>query len=259
MFQYHPRSDHHSKTCCWVIAFDLLATSSLLRSHVADGKVCIGVNHKMVDFKSGTPKNLDLVIARPAADVRVSRRPQTLADFGKRWGIRLTEDEQAEFSALPTVEKRPVGHVLVALEAKTAATAHQKAESRMFDELNSSHAIVHGAADQAVAVGLAVVNIADSFVSPDRQRPGEAVVVNRHSQPRASDSLIRKLRDLPRRSGPGGPGFDALGIMVVVLHNDGSRVTIHTALPAPQPGDPDTYAAMILRAASLYDYRFSTL
>jgi ribosomal protein L30E len=259
LFQYHSRSDHHSKLCCWAIAFDLLATSSLLRQHVTAGKVCIGVNHTMVDFKTSRKKDLDLVIARPAADARPEEKVVTLADLGESIGVVLTEAEQAEFAALPSVGRRSVGSVLVALEAKAAATEHKKSESRMFDELNSSQATVHGAADQAVAVGLAVVNIADTFLSPGRQKIGEPLVVNRHNQPVATESLIAKLRELPRRSSPGESGFDALGIMVIVLVNDGSPVTVHRDPPSPQPGDPDTYAAMVLRAASLYDYRFSTL
>jgi len=73
MLQYHSRSDHHSKLCCWAIAFDLLKTSSLLRRHVTDAKVCIGVNHTMVDFKTSRKKDLDLVIAKPAASLLVLR------------------------------------------------------------------------------------------------------------------------------------------------------------------------------------------
>jgi hypothetical protein len=259
LLQYHSRSDHHSKLCCWAIAFDLLATSSLLRQHVADEKVCIGINHTMTDFKTNRNKDLDLVIARPAADARPSRTKMTLADIGNSIGVVLTDEERAEFLAFPTVERQPVGSVLVALEAKAAATEHKKSESRMFDELNSSQATVHGAADQAVAVGLAVVNIAETFISPGRQQTGEAPIANHHKQPRVTESLIAKLRELPRRSAPGESGFDALGIMVIVLVNDGSPVTVHSTPPAPQPGDQDTYAAMVVRAASLYDYRFSTL
>src|SRR5207247_1591724 len=129
----------------------------------------------------------------------------------------------------------------------------------LFDELNSSQTTVHGAADHAVAVGLAVVNIAEEFISPGRQSQGQPVIVNRHNQPIATASLINKLRELPRRSSPGESGFDALGILVLSLKNDGSPVTVHEEPPAPQPGDPDTYAAMILRAASLYDYRFASM
>jgi hypothetical protein len=259
MLQYHSRSDHHSKLCCWAIAFDLLTTSSLLRQHVADGKVCIGVNHTMVDFKTSRKKDLDLVIAKPAADYKVATHTVTLAEIGESIGVVLTPEEQAAFAALPPIERQPVGSVLVALEAKACATEHKKSESRMFDELNSSQATIHGAADQAVAVGLAVVNIADTFISPGRQGAGQPLVVNKHNQPVATGSLIAKLRELPRRSAPGESGFDALGIMVIVLVNDGSPVTLHTKPPAPQPGDQDTYAQMVMRAASLYDYRFSQL
>jgi hypothetical protein len=259
MFQYHSRSDHHSKLCCWAIAFDLLSTSSLLRKHVAEAKVCIGVNHTMVDFKTSRKKDLDLVIARPATEEHIEKNVITLLDIGESIGVELTDTERAEFLALPSVERRIVGSVLVALEAKAAATEHKKSESRMFDELNSSQATIHGAADQAVAVGLAVVNISDTFLSPGRQAGSTTPVVNTHKQPAATESLIAKLRELPRRSGPGETGFDALGIMVVRLANDGTPVTIHTGAPAPQPGEPDTYAAMVLRAASLYDYRFSAI
>jgi hypothetical protein len=226
---------------------------------VAEGKVCIGVNHTMVDFKTSRKKDLDLVIARPAADQRPTKNVVTLLDIGESIGVQLTDNERAEFMALPSVERRMVGSVLVALEAKAAATAHNKAESRMFDELNSSQATIHGAADQAVAVGLAVVNISETFLSPGRQGTGPTPVMNWHKQPVATESLIAKLRELPRRSGTGEMGFDALGIMIIALANDGSPVTIHTGPPAPQPGEPDTYAAMVMRAASLYDYRFSTI
>jgi hypothetical protein len=62
-WQYHPRSDRHSKLACWGIAFDLLSTSALLRRHVAEGRVTLGLNHRMVDFGTGRAKNLDLVFA----------------------------------------------------------------------------------------------------------------------------------------------------------------------------------------------------
>ena len=32
-WQYHPRSDYHSKIACWGILFDLLVCSDLLRAH----------------------------------------------------------------------------------------------------------------------------------------------------------------------------------------------------------------------------------
>src|ERR1700760_3508847 len=67
-WQYHSRSDHHSKVVCWAAMFDLLNTSALLRAHVTDGKVIFGVNHTMRDFKTRRKKDLDLVIARPGTE-----------------------------------------------------------------------------------------------------------------------------------------------------------------------------------------------
>jgi hypothetical protein len=43
LWQYHSRSDRHSKIACWAAFFDLLNTSALLRTHVAEGKVIFGV------------------------------------------------------------------------------------------------------------------------------------------------------------------------------------------------------------------------
>ena len=61
-WQYHSRSDHHSKVACWGIIFDLLCTSSLLQRHVATGRVYFGINHEMRDFEHDRKKNLDLVL-----------------------------------------------------------------------------------------------------------------------------------------------------------------------------------------------------
>jgi len=257
MWQYHSRSDHHSKLSCWAIAFDLLSTSSLLRQHVAEGKVTIGVNHEMVDFKVRRKKNLDLVIARPS-DESTDTRPTTLSELADGIGVLLSREERAEFEALPSVDKRPVGAVLVALEAKACMTAHSKSRPRLYDELNSSQQTIHGAADQAVAVGLAMVNIAPTFVSPGLQK-GKSPVVTQHKQPAVTEKVIAKLRELPRRTTTGTEGFDALGIVIVDLRNDGTPVAITTGPPAPQAGDQDTYAEMVMRAASLYDYRFAAM
>src|SRR5580692_3480384 len=61
-WQYHSRSDHHSKVACWGIVFDLLCSSPLLRRHVEGGVVHFGVNHEMRDFVHDRKKNLDLVL-----------------------------------------------------------------------------------------------------------------------------------------------------------------------------------------------------
>lgn len=256
-YQYHSRSDHHSKLACWCIAFDLLTTSSLLRRHVAEGRVTIGINHEMLDFERGRKKDLDLVIARPAAES--TTKSTTLDDLAAHLGVQLDTTEALAFSALPEVTKKPVGSVLVALEAKACMTEHTKALPRLYDELNSSQQTVHGANDAAIACGLAMVNIADTFISPGRQVTGQPPTVTNHKQDAVTRSVIDKVRQLPRRSQPGNSGFDALGIMVIDLRNDGSPVLSIATPPAPQPGEGDTYDEMIRRTANLYDYRFAAI
>lgn len=78
-WQYHSRSDRHSKIACWGVLFDLLQASNLLKSHVDDGKVVFGVNHVMRDFVNNKKKALDLVICRPGnVDKPQKRRPASL-------------------------------------------------------------------------------------------------------------------------------------------------------------------------------------
>ena len=259
VWQYHPRSDRHSKIACWAIAFDLLAKSALLRRHVTEGRVVLGINHRMVDFATGRSKNLDLVFARPEA--AAGRR--TLRSMGADYGIVLDKEEQSVLEELPEWYTAPAGAVLVALEAKAAMTAFIRALPRLYDELNSSHLCTHGASSQALAVGFAMVNGSSEFVSPDRNRrvvgPGAAATVSTEPQPRSLARTLGKLEEIPRRSNVRDTGFDALGIVVVEGRNDGSPFNLVTRSPAPQPGSAYHYDSMVLRVANEYDTTFSTI
>lgn len=257
-WQYHSQSDRHSKVACWAIGFELLESSALMRSHVLAGKVVLGVNHTMNDFKTGRRKKLDLVIARP--DGPVPGDAPTLSTLATKWGIPLDGDEQARLAALPQAPVAPVGNVLVALEAKACMTAHIKSLPRLYDELNSSHLTVHGASTQALAVGFAMVNAATSFVSPNLNKHDLAAVqpvVSEHPQPHYAQRTLDKLKEIPRRSGPGQEGFDALGIVLVDMHNDGTSVSVHSNPPAPAPGDLFHYDQMLNRVVHGYEVAFS--
>lgn len=103
---------------------------------------------------------------------------------------------------------------LIALEAKAAFTEFGKARPRLYDELNSSHLTIHGDTDQAIAVGLAMINAAPSFVSPLRNPwsiGSHDTIINNHNQPKDTESAISKVKQLPRRSASGQRGFDAVG------------------------------------------------
>lgn len=146
----------------------------------------------------------------------------------------------------------------MALEAKACMTAHQRALPRLYDELNSSHATVHGSTAEAIAVGFAMVNIAECYLSPDQNKENlsSSPRWSSHRQPRDAALTIDKLRQLPRRTTVAEPGYDAFAIAVVDMCNDGSSVSLHDNAPAPRPGDIYHYASMIDRIANLYATRF---
>lgn len=257
-WNYHSRSDHHSKVACWGIVFDLLRTSGLFRKHVAENRIGFGINHEMRDFQHDRKKDLDLVICLPSSGGGSGR---TLAQLGDHYGVDLSESERKELQALPTLCERPVGTVMLALEAKACMTAHQKALPRLYDELNSSHQTVHGAQDSAIAAGLVMVNFAERFLSPgiNTRIATEGPVWTTHRQPRSVEITVDKVKQLPRRSVTGIAGYDALGIVVVDCANDGSPVTLVTAPPAPQPQDNYHYATMMDRLRGIYDTRFAQI
>jgi hypothetical protein len=259
-WQYHSRSDHHSKVACWGIVFDLLRTCPLLYRHVEAGRVYFGINHEMRDFVHDRKKNLDLVLCtRSGADE--GGLGQSLERMADDLGIELDEKERSEFAALPELRRAPVGSVLMALEAKACMTAHQRALPRLYDELNSSHLTVHGATDQAIAAGFAMVNIASRYLSPDLNKKNRAVDPewSAHDQPRDASLAVDKIRQLPKRAKPGDTGYDALAIVIVDCANDGTPVGLVSTPPAPQPGEIYHYASMIDRLAHVYATRFKAL
>jgi hypothetical protein len=250
-WQYHSRSDRHSKIACWGILFDLLSKSDRLRRQARSGDVVFGVNHEMVDFRNNRKKKLDLVLCSPRGQARGS----SFMHLVDRYGIVLDAQELDLAASLPGFLEGPVGMVRVALEAKACMTEHVKALPRLHDELNSSHLTVHGAANHAIAVGFSMINASTRFISSDRNKHDLGLVpptITTHTQPKATDRVLQKLREIPRRTRPAEEGFDAFGVVVVELVNDGSPVRLLTSPPAPEAGDIFDYEAMIDRTVDLY-------
>ncbi len=258
-WQYHSRSDHHSKVACWGIVFDLLSSCPLLRRHVEDGRVGFGINHEMRDFVHDRKKNLDVVLCTPSSAGAPSE--VTFASLANDYALDLSAEEIVKLGELPPLRRRAVGGVLLALEAKAAMTAHQRALPRLYDELNSSHLTVHGATDQAIAAGFVMVNLASRYLSPDLNKRNRASEPewSSHGQPRDAQLVIDKVRQLPKRAKVGDAGYDALAIVVVDAANDGGEVRLVTSPPAPQPGDIYNYASMIDRVGHIYATRFRDL
>ena len=166
--------------------------------------------NEMSDFKTRRRKKLDLVVARPGTtQTGKTHRSRPFEDLGVNLGVRLSPEQQRALADLPVAVEGPVGSVLIALEAKACMTEHGKARPRLYDELNSSHLTIHGASDQAIAVGFVMLNAASTFISPDRNKfdiSRQPPTVNVHQQPQATLSVEAKVRELPRRTRPGEEG-----------------------------------------------------
>lgn len=246
-WQYHSRGARHSIAACWGVMLDLLHQSSLLQQHVRDGRVVFGLDHRMHDFAANRSKNLDLVIARPHADGWSKRRPpRRFSELPDVYDLHLTSQQRELLPALPDPLEGEVGAVHLALEAKACMTAFTKAYPRLYDELNSSHAVIHGASNRALAVGLAIINVSDRFLSP-------VGGWNTHRQPQDALGAIEKVEQLPRRSGDEGTGYDGLGIILLDIANDGSPVEVSDRVDVPLNYQ---YERMIIRMANEYDVRF---
>lgn len=258
-WQYHPRSDRHSKIACWSIMFDLMRSCALMRKHATEGRIGFGVNHEMVDFTNDRKKSLDLVVSFPRA---VDEPPETmtLVDLATEYRIVLTAEERQELASLPRIERRPVGDVLLAVEAKACMTAHQRAGPRLYDELTSAWGCINGSSPHAIAVGFGMVNASAEFISPDRNRArivqGDRRV-NQERQPHSTEITLRRLRSIRVRGHVTERGFDAVGILTVFARNDFSAITLAPPPLSPSPEDPHNYERMILRVAGLYDGRFA--
>jgi hypothetical protein len=229
VYQYHPRSDAHSVALCRMILEDLLAACQPLREQALAGRVVYGINYEYKFPRSHKPKTLDLAI-----------------------GIG-TPDTHKE--SVPGIYQGAIAKLLFSCESKTVMTEHSKSQPRLFDELSSSHEIVHkGGGASVIAAGIAVVNIADTFVSPLRQKSAKMHVTT-HKQPQAAAKMLKHLQGLPVRKGKTGVGFDAYCSVVVNCDNQ-APASLHTAPPAPQVGDQDEYGTFLARISTAYDDRF---
>lgn len=229
IYRYHPRSDAHSKMLCGYVIEDIIQNCEVLRQHLDLGEVVYSVNSEQV-FANGKKKALDLAIGKPvtANDVLFTKKASK---------VGFTE-------------------LRLACEAKQCMTEHSKSKPRIFDELSSSHEIVHQGDSQAIAGGLTVVNIAKEFTSPTRQMSAEGDPIKTlHKQPGAAIAMIEHLKGLKMRDEPGQVGFDAFATIVIDCDNIGD-CTLVTDHPAPQPGEMHHYGTFLQRIIDFYVARY---
>lgn len=228
VYRYHSRSDAHSIALSSLILEDLVGACPVLRTQALADNIVYGINAKHT-FPNGKKKTLDLAIG-------------------------TTKSVKGKSRFVNTIFLGEIDRVLISCEAKTVMTEHGKSQPRVFDELGSSHAIVHQGDCEAIAAGITVVNIAKTFVSPLRQK-GAELHVSKHKQPHAAERMVNHLRGLPIRDAVNGVGFDAYATIVVDCDNQGPA-SLWTAAPAPQRGERDHYGTFLNRLASAFAERF---
>jgi len=225
---------------------------------IETGSVGYGINHEMQDFEMMRKKDLDLVLCTPRDDPVEGYGFKSLVT---KYGITLSSEEERLLAGLPDVPRTPVGTVEIALEAKACMTEHKKALPRLHDELSSSHLAIHGASNYAIAVGYVLINHAESFISPLRNKLDigqDPPTISLHNQPAVAVKTLEKIEQLPRRTRTGVRGFDALGITGIDCKNDGTRVSIiEGQIGAPGEESSLHYGQMIRRIDQLYSQRFS--
>lgn len=250
-WQYHSRSDTHSKVACWTLLFDLLLECDVLRTAAFAGHVGFGINRVMV---GPINKTLDLVLSvvPPARD---DRRRRTFASLVDVYGIRLSAADEVALRELPMLVEDlddDVSEVSVALEAKACMTEHLKSIPRLHAEILATGYLAKRAAPRCITVSYTLVNAAPFFVTPSGV--GRK---NVHSQPGDAARVVDMLATaVPAAGDVRDYGYDVKGVTVLDCRNDGSEVKVVEQTPAPPKSHHVNYERMVRSLCSEYRSRF---
>jgi hypothetical protein len=239
-WQYHSRSDSHSKIACWTLLFDLLLECDAVRDAASQGRLGFGINHVMV---GPINKTLDLVLT-VVPPSRATARRKTFADLASTLAVDLDTTDRMALSALPVLymdRRQDVSEVAMAVEAKACMTKHVNAIPRLHAEILATGYLAKRAAPRCVSVSYSLVNAAPTFVSPSGK-----LKVTRHKQPEDARRVVQMLSQaIPTANDSRDYGFDVIGTTVVDCRNDGSPVTIVDGVPAPAINDRTHYERML--------------
>ena len=212
---YNPRSDRHSVIKCLGMLWDLIRASPTIGEALQQGHLTFGINTPVAG------KALDLAIGTPAT-WQGTRAPRTMAEIVTEGQMALTAQEPDFLSEWGDLTEGRIERVRIAVEAKAVMTDHAGAMPRVSDELERFRMRVQ---DEAITVGLILVNLAEEFISPGRNWFDPDLnpkYVSLHHQPEAAQRVIQMADSLPRRERDGSDGFDGLGMLFVDCRNDGT-------------------------------------
>lgn len=251
-WQYHSRSDNHSKVACWTVLFDMLIECDPFRRAAAEGRIGFGINHVMV---GPINKTLDLVVTIVPPE-RAARRRDRFSGLVERYGVVLSDEDRSVLAGLPDMEmdeRADVSEVAIALEAKACMTEHGKSLPRLHAEILATGYLAKRAAPRCIAVSYSLVNSAVAFLTPSG-----AEKTNVHSQPADTRKVLEMLgRAVPTRNESSAYGYDVVGATTLVCRNDGSPVEIVEFPPRSIGVEHIHYARMIRSLCAEYRGRFS--
>jgi len=251
LWQYHSRSDAHSKVACWTLLFDALIECDILRSHAEQGKLGFGINFEMVGPIS---KTLDLVLTRVPPN-RLDRSRRTFATLADQFRIVLDAEDQRLLNLMPTIahdDDQDNSEVVLALEAKACMTEHIKAMPRLHAEILATGYLAKRAMPRCIVVSYTLINTASTF-----RTPSGAGKTNHHSQPSDTNRVIEMLAQaIPlARDMNNLIGYDVVGTTAMHCANDGSPVVVDESLIWPDRAGAVKYERMIRSLCSEYRAR----
>lgn len=250
-WQYHGRSDVHSKVACWAVLFDLLDSCDIFADQASKGKVSFRVNHLMV---GPINKTLDLVVCAVPKDRKPGSR-RTFAELVRDYRIQLSASEKTVLKTLPVIEEElssDVSEVLIALEAKACFTDLIGSMPRLHAEILATGYLAKLAAPSCITASYTLVNFADTFVSP-----GKKGIAKKHNQPHEAETVLSMIRKaIPTVQNEPKFGYDAIGASLIECQNDGSPVQIINSTPAPTHTDFINYGRMMTNLCGAYRKRF---
>jgi len=250
-WQYHSRSDTHSKVACWTVLLDLLAECDVLQAHARQGRLAFRINHVMV---GPINKTLDLVVTVVPPGRSAGSRA-TFADLSTRYGIILDASESAALSNLPVMfedRRDDVSEVAIALEAKACMTEHLKSLPRLHAEILATGYLARMASPRCITASYSLVNAAAAFISPSGKGK-----INKHSQPEDARRVVQMLGTaIPLARSSQDVGYDVIGATVIECRNDGSPVELSSSPAAPKTSDHLHYERMIRALCGEYRSRF---
>lgn len=250
-WQYHSRSDNHSKVACWTVLFDLLTQCDAVGRLAREGRLGFRINHVLV---GPINKTLDLVLTLVDPDRDAGLRSNFAAQVD-RYGIVLDPAERKALESLPLVLedlRSDVHEVAVALEAKACMTEHGKSIPRLHAEILATGYLARLAAPRCITVSYNLVNAAPTFVSSEGKGK-----VNKHKQPTDAKQVVDMLgKAIPLARTAPGLGYDVIGVSVLECANDGTPVVLSTGGAAPATSAHTRYERMMVALCSEFRNRF---